>query len=155
MPIHLIEADSAERWITARQLVEEYAASLGVDLGFQNFDHERANLAREYGPPHGVFLLAQRDAAILGCGALRKLSEGVCEMKRLYVAPAGRGSGVGRALAEGLIARGRQLGYERMRLDTLPSMTRAQALYQALGFEPIAAYRHNPIPGTTFMELRL
>lgn len=155
MTIRLVHADSTERWATARRLIEAYAASLHLDLSFQNFADEISNLAREYGPPDGVLLLAKRDGAMIGCVALRKLSEGVCEMKRLYVVPEGRGSGAGRALAEGLIAQGRRLGYERMVLDTLPFMTQAQALYVSLGFAPIPAYRHNPVAGVTFLELRL
>jgi GNAT superfamily N-acetyltransferase len=167
MVVRLVEPDSDERWAAARQIVEEYAASLQLDLGFQGFDDEVRNLPREYGPPRGALLLAERDAAgggqapvlrgteVVGCVALRPFGDGVCEMKRLYVRPSGRGGGVGRALAEAIIARGRQLGYRRMRLDTLPSMTEARALYAALGFVEIPAYRHNPVPGTTYMELRL
>ncbi|MGH7323653.1 MAG: GNAT family N-acetyltransferase [Candidatus Rokuibacteriota bacterium] len=155
MAIRLAHADSAGRWATARGLIEAYAASLRLDLSFQNFDDEISNLARVYGPPDGALLLAERDATMIGCVALRKFSEGVCEMKRLYVVPEGRGSGAGRVLTEGIIAEGRRLGYERMVLDTLPFMNEAQALYASLGFAPIAAYRHNPVAGTTFLELRL
>ena len=155
MAIRLVQADSTERWATARRLIEAYAASLHVDLSFQNFDDEISNLAREYGPPGGALLLAERDGATIGCAGLRRFSEGVCEMKRLYVVPEGRGSGAGRALAGGIIAEGRRLGYARMLLDTLPFMSEAQALYVSLGFTPIPAYRHNPIAGVAFLELRL
>jgi GNAT superfamily N-acetyltransferase len=155
MPIRLVPPDSIERWATARRLVEEYAASLHVDLGFQDFDHEVQSLARIYGPPDGTFLLAEREDAVLGCVALRRFSEGVCEMKRLYVVPAGRGGGVGRALVEGIIARARRLGYTRMWLDTLASMTEARALYVAVGFRPIPPYRYNPIADTAYLELLL
>lgn len=155
MKIELIQPDSADQWAQARRLVEEYAASLHLDLGFQNFEREVNNLAREYGPPDGAFLLAGHDSAVLGCVGLRKFAAGVCEMKRLYVAPAGRGQGVGRTLAEGIVARARHLGYERMRLDTLEFMKEAQALYISLGFEPTSAYRFNPIPGSSFLELKL
>jgi GNAT superfamily N-acetyltransferase len=153
--IRLIEPDSAERWAAARRLIEEYAASLQVDLGFQHFEDEVNNLAREYGPPHGALLLAEQDGGFLGCVALRKFSDDACEMKRLYVVPASRGHGVGRPLVEGIIARARQLGYKRMVLDTLPSMKEAHRLYNSLGFKPIPAYRYNPIAGTSFLELWL
>ena len=155
MAIRLVRADSTERWATARRLIEAYAASLHVDLSFQNFDDEISDLAREYGPPGGALLLAERDGATIGCVGLHKFSEGVCEMKRLYVVPEGRGSGAGRALARGIIAEGRRLGYARMLLDTLPFMREAQALYISLGFTSIPAYRHKPVAGTTFLELPL
>lgn len=153
--MHLSVPDSPADWAAARRLFEEYAAGLGVDLCFQNFQEELDDLPREYGPPHGVLLLAEREGQWAGCIALRKIGEGTCEMKRLYVAPAGRGRGVGRALAEALIARAKELGYARMVLDTLPSMTEAQALYASLGFRPIPPYRENPVPGAKFLELLL
>ena len=153
--LRLVPPDSPERWAAARRLIQEYAASLDVDLAFQNFADEVANLSREYGPPGGAFLLAELAGDRVGCVALRRFGEGVCEMKRLYVAPAGRWHGVGRALAEGIVARARELGYERMVLDTLPTMKQAQALYASLGFRPIPAYRYNPVPGTAFLELGL
>jgi GNAT superfamily N-acetyltransferase len=153
--VSFVRPDSPGLWATARRLVEEYAASLDIDLGFQNFQDEIESLSREYGPPDGMFLMAEQDGVFIGCVALRKLSEGTCEMKRLYVLRKGRGQGVGRTLAEAIISEARGLGYARMLLDTLPSMREAQSLYVGLGFKPIAAYRYNPISGTTFMELRL
>ena len=153
-PVRIVRPETPERWDAARRLVEEYAASLGVDLCFQDFDQELASLPRQYGAPEGAFLLAERDGVLLGCVALRKWQDG-CEMKRLYVRPEGRGLGIGRVLAESIVDEARRLGYETMRLDTLPSMTQAQGLYAALGFRPVAPYRHNPVAGTTFMELKL
>jgi GNAT superfamily N-acetyltransferase len=153
--IRLAAAESADEWAAARRLVEEYAASLDVDLGFQDFESEVRHLPREYGPPQGVFFLAARGDEWLGCVGLRRIDESVCEMKRLYVAPAGRGQGLGRSLAEAIIGRAKDLGYERMVLDTLPFMKDAQALYASLGFVPIPAYRFNPIAGSAFLELKL
>ena len=153
--VQILMATTDEHWVVARRLVEEYAASLGVDLAFQDFQHEIASLRVEYGPPRGTFLLAGKDDSFVGCGAFRQLSEHICEMKRLYVAAAGRGLGIGRALATRLIADARSCGYAAMRLDTLPTMTSARQLYAALGFREIPAYRYNPVDGTTFMELVL
>ncbi len=151
----LHRATSAEHWAAARRLVEEYADALGTDLSFQDFQHEIESLPAQYGPPDGCFLLAEHEGTVVGCGALRRFAEGTCEMKRLYVAPRGRGTGIGRALAQALIAEARTLGYGRMVLDTLPSMHSAQRLYASLGFRPIAPYRHNPVPGASFLELVL
>jgi predicted acetyltransferase len=126
-----------------------------VDLSFQDIGSELANLESEYSPPAGVFLLAGLRGACVGCGAIRRFSEGVGEIKRLYVSPEARGVGLGRRLATALVEEGEKLGYERLRLDTLPTMSEALALYRSLGFEPIAPYRFNPIAGSVFLERRL
>jgi GNAT superfamily N-acetyltransferase len=148
-------ASTAAAWAAAEALIREYAASLGVSLAFQHFEDEVANLARQYGPPDGVLLLARDSDGYVGCGALRRFSQDACEMKRLYVKPSAQGQGVGRALANALIDEARAIGYRRMLLDTLPSMHGAWTLYRSLGFREIAPYRFNPVPGTTFMELNL
>jgi putative acetyltransferase len=139
----------------AKTLFVEYADSLGFDLSFQDFDRELANLPGDYGPPAGCLLIADYRNQPAGCVALRQLSEGVCEMKRLYVRPDLRGLGIGRALAEAVIEQARKSGYTRMRLDTAPSMEAARALYVSIGFGRIDAYRYNPIEGAVFMELKL
>jgi ribosomal protein S18 acetylase RimI-like enzyme len=153
--VHILTATTDEHWAVARRLVEDYAASLGIDLSFQDFQHEIASLRVEYGPPGGTFLLADHDDSFVGCGAFRRLTHDTCEMKRLYVAASGRARGIGRALAVQLIADARACGYVAMRLDTLPTMTAARHMYAALGFREIPAYRYNPVEGTTFMELAL
>ena len=130
-----------------RKLFREYAAGLGVDLSFQGFDEEVAALPAGY----DVLFVAGSE----GCVGVRPFSGGICEMKRLYVRPSARGTGLGKKLAEAAIAHARTLGYATMRLDTMPAMGAAQALYASLGFVEIAAYRHNPVAGTRFMELDL
>ncbi len=138
-----------------RGLFRKYAAALGVDLGYQGFDRELAGLPGAYAPPAGRLLVARISGGLAGCVALRSLGGGLCEMKRLYVRPSARGQGVGRALAEEVIAAARDAGYERMRLDTLLQMTEAQPLYESLGFRDIEPYYDSPVAGTRFLELAL
>jgi len=156
-PAALSVAPPATRadWRDARRLVEEYAATLGVDLQFQDFAAELANFEREYAAPAGAFLLARDAGAAIGCVGLRRFDDDRGEIKRLYVVPAARSRGAGAALVHGIVAAGRRLGYARLVLDTLPSMTAAQELYRRLGFRPVAPYRFNPVPGTVFLELAL
>jgi putative acetyltransferase len=147
---------SAADLTVVRDLFREYAASLGVDLGFQNFDAELAGLPGKYVPPLGALLVAESADAIVGCVALRPFEPPeVAEIKRLYVRPAGRGHGLGAALTQAILEAAHAAGYRRLRLDTMPGMEAAQALYRELGFRDIPAYRHNPVAGTIFMELDL
>jgi len=139
----------------ARTLIEEYAASLDIDLGFQGFDEEVAHFPRGYSPPDGAVFVAWEGDAPAGVVALRRYRGSVCEMKRLYVRPAHRGKGLGRKLSEEVIAAARRLGYTTMRLDTLPTMDAAIGLYRALGFRDIPAYRFNPVADAHYMELEL
>ncbi len=148
-------AESEEDLRQVRQLISEYVASLDFDLRFQHFDDEFVKLPGDYAPPDGCLLLAVHNTKIAGCVALRKIAEGVCEMKRLYVRPEFRGKGVGRSLAMAVIDEARKIGYKYMRLDTVPSMKEAIALYRSLGFKEIEPYRHNPMEGAMFMELTL
>ena len=158
----IIRAHSAEYVEHARELFKEYAAWLEIDLCFQNFDQELAELPGEYAPPTGCLLLGIEDCRIVGCVALRKIGDGrkigdsVCEIKRLFVRQEFRGKGLGRKLAEAIIEEAKQIGYQRMRLDTLPpKMNDAIELYRALGFKEIGPYCNNPVPGAKFMELKL
>lgn len=149
---HVITPDGLKH---IRSLFVEYAASLAFDLSFQDFQDELAGLPGKYSPPAGRLLLARQDGEPAGCAALRPLGGGLCEMKRLYVRPGHRGRGLGRQLARAIIAEGARIGYAKMRLDTVPTMAKAVALYRGLGFQEILPYCHNPIPGALFFELDL
>ena len=150
------QAESAAQIAQARELFLEYAQSLGFSLCFQNFDQELAGLPGDYAPPAGRLLLADYEGQLTGCVALHPLEPGICEMKRLYLRPQFRGKGLGSALADRIITEARQIGYQRMRLDTVePVMKDAVAMYRKLGFREIAPYCANPIAGALYMELRL
>ena len=151
----IVPALDAASIAVIRTLFLEYSASLDVDLAYQSFPDEVATLPGDYAPPRGCLLLAREGPHALACVGVRPLDGEVCEMKRLYVRPESRGSGIGRELAVAAIAFARTTGFRAMRLDTLPSMTSAQALYDVLGFRDIAPYRFSPVAGTRFMELDL
>jgi len=153
--MRIVVAESAEQVEFVRTLLKEYALETEVDLSFQDFASEVANLPGKYSPPEGRLLLAQSEIEWLGCVGLRKIGDGICEMKRLYVRPQFRESGVGRLLATAVINAAAKIGYQAMRLDTLSTMTAAIALYESLGFRRIAPYYHNPYQASVFMELRL
>ena len=148
-PAHIDEMDRV------RELFREYQTHLNIDLCFQSFEQELAELPGRYSPPSGAVLFADLDGAIAGVVALRSLSPDIAEMKRLFVRPAFHGGGLGRALAEAVIEEARRRGYARLRLDTLPMMGRAIDLYRKLGFLEIEPYTHNPIDGALYLELKL
>ena len=152
----LSQAESPPQIAQARELFLEYAQSLGFSLCFQNFDKELASLPGDYAPPEGRLLLADYQGQIAGCVALHKLEGDICEMKRLYLRPQFRGQGLGHGLADRIIAEARQVGYHRMRLDTVePVMKDAVAMYRRIGFREIHPYCANPIAGALYMELLL
>jgi putative acetyltransferase len=138
-----------------RRLFLEYQSEIGVDLCFQGFADELANLPGEYSSPSGRLLLAMDKNAAMGCVALRELRGRDCEMKRLYVRPAARGRGIGRLLTRAVLIEAREIGYDRVFLDTLPSMSAARALYDSLGFGEVPPYCHNPILGPSYLALQL
>jgi GNAT superfamily N-acetyltransferase len=154
--LQFVQVQSESQIEQVRQLFLEYARSLGFSLCFQNFDQELANLPGDYSPPHGKLLLAEFEGELAGCVALHKLENEICEMKRLYLRPQFRGKGLGRALATRIIAEARDLGYSRLRLDTVGSaMQDAVAMYLKLGFRKIDPYCENPMPSALYMELVL
>lgn len=158
MPGFSITPVRTEADLTATiDLFYEYAKALGFDLSFQNFDDEMAKMPGKYSPPQGELFLARNNAGVpIGCAAMRPLDgDRICEIKRLYVAPSGRGTGLGKALALKVIETARQAGYREMRLDTLPTMKAAIGLYEQLGFVDIAAYYETPMEGTRFLSLEL
>ncbi len=138
-----------------RGLFREYVDWLGIDLSFQNFEQELAALPGDYAAPDGRLLVSQHEDRLAGCVALRRLDPDRCEMKRLYIRPQFRGSGLGRRLVLAIMDEARAIGYRSIRLDTLPQMSAAQGLYESLGFREIEAYRFNPVAGTRFLEADL
>ena len=159
--MRLVVADTPQRIAAARRIFLEYAASLPIDLGFQQFDAELAALPGDYAPPHGQLLLAQDEAGgeTVACGALRPLHDcdhaNACEMKRLYVRPAGRGRGLGRMLAQALLDEARRAGYSVMLLDTLDEMEAARSLYASLGFVETLPYYYSPVAGAHYLKAEL
>ncbi len=150
--MRIIQAHNPEQIAMARELMREYQLSLGVDLCFQNFEAELRDLPGSYAPPSGRLLLAIRDDdELAGCVALQAIDEHRCEMKRLYVRPNARGLGIGRALIDYVLNAAREIGYRSMVLDTLPSLRKAQELYERYGFTDIEPYRVNPLPGVRFL----
>ena len=154
MPEFII-AKTQEDYREARVLLREYEAESEVDLCFQGFEEEVETLERVYGPPGGRFLLVRAGDDTAGCVALRDLGGGICEMKRLYLRPGFRGRGLGRRCAEQVVEEAREVGYAAMRLDTLPAMQEAIALYRSMGFREVSPYTENPVEGALFMELGL
>lgn len=148
-------AESIDEINEIRSLFREYVGYLGIDLCFQSFEEELAALPGKYSPPTGELLIGLMENSIAGCVALRKLEEGICEMKRLYVRPVARGTGLGRQLASAIIAAAKDRGYTLMRLDTLTRLKEAMKLYESLGFQKVAPYYYNPLPDVVYWELEL
>jgi GNAT superfamily N-acetyltransferase len=154
--IELKSAQSENDYAIAKELFLEYASQLGVDLGFQNFDKEVETIKSEYALPEGaLFIGFDREQNPIGCFAVRKFKDSVCELKRMYLQPRMQGHGAGSVMLKKAIAVAKELGYERMRLDTLPTMQAAINLYRKNGFYEIPPYRFNPIEGTKYFEIRL
>ncbi len=153
--MEIIEAHDKRYIADVRAILVEYQEWVGFDLCFQDFEEELEDLPGDYVPPDGRLYLAMTDSAVAGCIALRKIDEVACEMKRLFVRPAFRGTGLGRRLTIKVIRAARDIGYSRIRLDTLPAMSAAIGLYDSLGFVEIAPYRYNPTDGAKYMELDL
>jgi len=157
--VRLITVDTTELITSTRSIFREYAVSLDVDLNFQGFEAELDTLPGEYAPPSGQLLLAMVDDDVAGCGAFRPLADvdypNACEMKRLYVRPAFRRFGLGRLMAQRLLDDARRAGYSHMLLDTLDDMESARELYATLGFEDVAPYYYNPIPGAHYLRAKL
>jgi putative acetyltransferase len=153
--VKIRQASSIEEIAVVRVLFEEYAAALAIDLGYQDFAGELAGLPGCYAPPRGRLLIAWVGDEAAGCVALRPLAGDACEMKRLYVRPVFRGGGIGKQLAEAIIAEARRIGYAVMRLDTVPKLQAATQMYESLGFVRRDAYYETPVAETIFMERRL
>jgi ribosomal protein S18 acetylase RimI-like enzyme len=154
--VRIVQATTPDEVEEARTLFSEYAAGLGFSLCFQGFDKELSGLPGDYAPPSGRLLLAYDDEQLLGCIALRRHDDVACEMKRLFLRPAARGKGAGRVLVDQILAAAREIGYQRMVLDTVPgTMDKAIELYRSIGFREIAPYYDSPVTGALFMDLEL
>jgi ribosomal protein S18 acetylase RimI-like enzyme len=153
--IRIINAQTEDHYQKVRNLFRQYADSLDFDLEFQGFREELATLPGKYAIPEGCILLAEDSGQFVGCVALRPLEDKICEMKRLFVRSDYRGRGIGRMLACSVIDKAREIGYEKMRLDTVATMKEARTLYYSLEFRNIKAYRYNPIDDSSYMELEL
>ncbi len=153
--MEIIEASKPEHFEVAEILFKEYVLSLGYDISHQNYDQEFDELDQIYQPPDGALFLGKSSDQWIGCVGLRPFDSTICEMKRLYVRKEGRGTGLGYSLCKSILSKAIALGYEKMRLDTLPDMHAAQGMYKKVGFYPIPSYNDNPIEGTLFMEVEL
>ena len=151
----VIQATTEKEFEYGRLLFEGYARLIGIDLCFQNFEKELENIRQIYSPPDGCLLLALDGNQYVGWVGLRKLNDKVCEMKRLYVKPDRRGHGIGKQLSEEIVHRAKRMGYEKMVLDTLKSMSQARTLYRQMGFIETSAYYNNPLKDVIYMELNL
>jgi len=151
----IVRAETGGQIEAVRILIAEYVGWLGIDLSYQSFPEEFAALPWHYAPPRGDLLLALEGEEPAGCVALKPIDADTCEFKRFFVRPRCRGLGVGLDLGRAIVDRARRIGYRRMRLDTLPSMSAAVAVYRALGFRPVDPWHHTPVVGTLFMELDL
>jgi GNAT superfamily N-acetyltransferase len=154
--IKLRSAQTENDYALAKDLFVEYASQLGVDLSFQNFSNELEKIRTEYGPPTGVIILVfDEEENAIGCFAIRKFQDSVCELKRMYLRNEFQGKGIGKVMLKKAITIGSELGYERMRLDTLPTMESAIQLYSKVRFYEIEPYRFNPVQGTKYFEIQL
>lgn len=154
--VELTEGKSDEDFKTAIQLFKEYAAQIGVDLEFQNFTNEIQNIEIQYSRPKGIIFIARNDKNLpLGCFGIRALEGSICELKRMFLKKEARGLGLGKQMLEKAIETAKELGYQKMRLDTLPTMNAAIGLYKKIGFYEIEPYRFNPIQGTKYFEMSL
>ena len=154
--ITLKEALTDDVFGLAEKLFQEYAESLGVDLEFQNFSEELSNIQNQYSRPNGVLILAiEAGFRPMGCFGVRPMEGPICELKRMYLRKQARGKGIGKLMLKKSISMARELGYEKMRLDTLPSMQSAIKRYQSMGFYEIGPYRYNPIEGTKYFEIEV
>lgn len=147
--------NSGDDLLHVKELFIEYAKSLGVDLSFQGFEEELNSLPGKYAEPEGCIIIALVGETPAGCVALRKIDNKRCEMKRLYVRSGFQGMGIGKELAESIVNKAKELGYDYIRLDTLPTMKRAQRLYREMGFYEIEPYIFNPVEGTKYLEKKL